>query len=308
MSFAYEIKNEICHNRPFRQRRQKALAYGLLLFGKTFGPDSISIHTEHRTLARLYADSISDLVGLRGSITMREVRRTGRRSILVVTVDSVTDRIAVLSFFGCRAGEDCCQIRRELLADDDMPVFISGAFLACGTVTDPEKSYQAEFVTPHQALCGELETLLSEMLSPPKRTERRNDYVLYYKESEQIEDLLTLIGAPKSSLELMEVKIVKEVRNRVNRKTNCETANIPKTVEAALEQIAAIRLIESSCGIQALDEDLRELARLRLENPDLSLRELGQALQTPISRSGVNHRLRRILMFAQELGKATGGE
>ena len=173
MSFAYEIKNEICHNRPFRQRRQKALAYGLLLFGKTFGPDSISIHTEHRTLARLYADSISDLVGLRGSITMREVRRSGRRSIFVVTVDSVTDRIAVLSFFGCRAGEDCCQIRRELLADDDMPVFISGAFLACGTVTDPEKSYQAEFVTPHQALCGELETLLSEMLSPPKRTERR---------------------------------------------------------------------------------------------------------------------------------------
>lgn len=99
MSFAYEIKNEICHNRPFRQRRQKALAYGLLLFGKTFGPDSISIHTEHRTLARLYADSISDLVGLRGSITMREVRRSGRRSIFVVTVDSVTDRIAVLSFF-----------------------------------------------------------------------------------------------------------------------------------------------------------------------------------------------------------------
>ena len=180
MSFAYEIKNEICHNRPFRQRRQKALAYGLVLFGKTFGPDSISIHTEHRTLARLYADSISDLVGLRGSITMREVRRSGRRSIFVVTVDSVTDRIAVLSFFGCRAGEDCCQIRRELLADDDMPVFISGAFLACGTVTDPEKSYQAEFVTPHQALCGELETLLSEMLSPPKRTERRNDFVLYY--------------------------------------------------------------------------------------------------------------------------------
>lgn len=105
------------------------------------------------------------------------------------------------------------------------------------------------------------------------------------RKASQIEDLLTLIGAPKSSLELMEVKIVKEVRNRVNRKTNCETANITKTVEAALEQIAAIRLIESSCGIQALDEDLRELARLRLENPDLSLRELGQALQTPISRA-----------------------
>lgn len=130
---------------------------------------------------------------------------------------------------------------------------------------------------------------------------RRNDYLLYYKESENIEDLLTYLGAPKSSLELMEVKIVKELRNRVNRATNCETANISKTVNAALSQIEDIRLIEASGGIGSLDEELRELARLRLQNPDMSLRELGQALTSPISRSGVNHRLRRISEYAAEL-------
>ena len=189
-----------------------------------------------------------------------------------------------------------------------MSAFVAAAFLCCGTITNPQREYNLEFLSVRYNLILDFEALLMGHGFAPKHTRRQGSNVLYLKASEQIEDLLTLIGAPKSSLELMEVKIVKEVRNRVNRKTNCETANITKTVEAALEQIAAIRLIESSCGIQALDEDLRELARLRLENPDLSLRELGQALQTPISRSGVNHRLRRILMFAQELGKATGGE
>ena len=106
MSFAYRIKSEICNNRPFRQRRRWALAYGLLLFGRAFGPEEISLHTEHKFVARLYADSISDLVGLGGSITLREVKRKDRRSVYLVTVDSLSDRVAVLSRFGCRAGED----------------------------------------------------------------------------------------------------------------------------------------------------------------------------------------------------------
>ena len=172
---------------------------------------------------------------------------------------------------------------------------------------DPERDYRAEFVVPARRLCDDLETFLGESLAPPKRTVRRNDYLLYYKESEHIEDLLTYIGAPKSSLELMEVKIVKEVRNKVNRATNCETANIGKTVAAAMGQVRAIQRIEATCGLGALDEELRELARLRLENPELSLRELGAALSSPISRSGVNHRLRRILEFAEELEKGPKG-
>jgi len=303
MSFAYKIKSEICSNRPFRLRNPKAQAYGLLLFGKTFGIDSISIHTEHRVVARLYADSITDLVGMTDSITVREVKRKERRSVFIVTVDSLADRIAILSYFGYKAGEDCCRIHRELLLESDLPAFLSGVFLACAGISDPEKSYRIEFSTPYKPLSDDLEAFLTENLSAPKATIRRNDYLLYYKDSEYIEDLLTYIGAMKSSLEVMEVKIVKGLRNKVNRETNCETANISKTIDAALPQIEAIRLIESTCGIQSLPEDLQELARIRLENPDLSLRELGDSLSCSISRSGVNHRLKRIAEFAADLRK-----
>ncbi|MCI8649164.1 MAG: DNA-binding protein WhiA [Anaerotruncus sp.] len=302
-SFAYRIKSEICSNRPLRQRYKKALAYGLLLFGKGFGIESISIHTENRAVARLYADSISDLVGLQNSITVREIKRADRCSIYVVTVDSIQDRIAILSYFGCRMGQDCCRIRVECLQEQEVPAFLSGVFLAAGTVSDPKKSYRVEFAVSHKPLCDDLKELLSQVLATPKETVRRNDYLLYYKESEHIEDLLTYIGAAKSALDLMEVKIVKGLRNRVNRATNCETANISKTIDAAVPQVESIRYIEQHGGIDQLPEDLRELARLRLENADLSLRELGGLLSEPLSRSGVNHRLKRILEFAQELHK-----
>lgn len=301
MSFAYDIKSEICNNRPFRHRNRKAQAYGLLLFGNSFGIDTISIHTEHKVVARLYADCIADLIGLTDSITLREVKREGRRSIYMVTVDSLTDRAAVLSYFGCKAEEDSCGLRRELLADSDIPDFLSGAFLAAASVPDPEKEYRVEFAISSKPLCDDLAALLAEYLTAPKSTTRRNDYLLYYKESENIEDLLTFIGAPKAALNLMEIKIVKELRNKVNRETNCETANITKTIDASMTQIEQIQLIQSRCGIDSLPEDLREIAVLRLENPDFSLRELGKMLSTPISRSGVNHRLKRIAEFAEPL-------
>lgn len=150
MSFAYRIKSEICNNRPFRQRRRWALAYGLLLFGRAFGPEEISLHTEHKFVARLYADSISDLVGLGGSITLREVKRKDRRSVYLVTVDSLSDRVAVLSRFGCRAGEDPRRVDFAHVPEEEAAAFLSGAFLACGAVSDPEKGYRVEFATQHQ--------------------------------------------------------------------------------------------------------------------------------------------------------------
>ncbi len=288
MSFAHRIKSEICSNRPFRQRRQRAMACGLLSFGGRFDRDAISIHTEHRKVARLYADSITDLVGISGSITVQEIRRGDRRSIFAVKVDSSADRADL-------------EVWPVPDSPDEIPAFLSGAFLACGGISDPEKSYHLEFATQRKELCALLEQLLAGQIAAPKATVRRNDYLLYYKESEQIEDLLTLIGAPRSALELMEVKIVKDLRNKVNRATNCETANITRTVNTAVEQIEDIRLIERSGGIGMLPEELQELARLRLSGADLSLRQLGEQLSPPISRSGVNHRLKRISEFAENL-------
>lgn len=244
-------------------------------------------------MARLYGNLISDMAGLRGSITAREVKRSGRRSVFIVTVDAEEDRAAVLSVFG-----EGGRIRRELLTEQDEPAFLSGAFLACGAVSDPEKGYRAEFTTPERALGEDLAELLAR-LSPPKVTTRRNDYILYYKESEHIEDLLTSIGAPISSMKLMDVKIMKGLRNQVNRATNCETANISKTVDAAVAQIEAIRRIETVKGLNALDEDLRELAALRRDHPEMSLRDLGEALS--MSRSTVNRKLRKILEFSGKI-------
>lgn len=292
MSYSHEIKREICANKALRQYG-RAMAYGMLLFGKSYCGDSICLHTEHRVVARLYGNLLSDLTGLRGCITAREVKRSGRRSVFVVTVDEQEDRAALISFFG-----EGGHVREELLPEEEVPAFLSGVFLACGAVSDPEKGYRAEFATPEKSLGDDLALLLTR-LAPPKITTRRNDYVVYYKESEHIEDLLTCIGAPKSSMRMMEVKIVKELRNQVNRATNCETANISKTVDAAVAQIAAIRRIEEAKGLAVLDEDLRTLAILRRDHPEFSLRELGEQLS--LSRSAVNRKLQRILDISAKI-------
>lgn len=290
MSYSYEIKREICTNRPLL-RYKEAIAHGMLLYGKSYSEEEICLHTEHRNVARLYGDFISDLAGLCGSITIREVKRPERRSMFAATVDAPEDRQAVLSLFGR-------DIQESPAREEEEAAFLSGAFLACGAVSDPEKGYRAEFVVREKNLCDTLVRLLTP-LAPPKVTTRRNSYVLYYKESEHIEDLLTYIGAPKSALRLMEVKIVKGLRNQVNRTTNCETANISKTVDAALAQTQAIQHIEQTCGLDALAEDLRRLAILRRDFPEYSLRELGEELS--LTRSAVNRKLQKIMDFSAKL-------
>ena len=140
----------------------------------------------------------------------------------------------------------------------------------------------------------------------PKQTERKNSQVVYIKESENIEDMLTLMGAVNSSLEIMNIKILKDIRNKINRAVNCDNANIEKTLRASEKQIEDIELIESTIGFGELSEDLREIAELRLENPGYTLKELGQALSKPISRSGANHRLARISKIAEDIRKKQG--
>ena len=188
--------------------------------------------------------------------------------------------------------------------ENSFPFFIRGAFLVCGNVTDPEKDYHLEFAVPHMKLAGDLSRVLSEtgiITTEPNVVRRKGSYVVYIKGSDNIADLLTYMGAPMSSLELVQRKIYKSVRNKVNRQINSETANSNKTAAAAAKQIIAIEKIKNTKGLEYLSDDLRELALLRLENPEYNLRELGEALSSPISRSGVNHRLMRIIEISQEL-------
>lgn len=181
---------------------------------------------------------------------------------------------------------------------------LRGAFLTCGTVNNPSKGYHLEFVVPYTNLSRDLERFIAdcdELSVSPKRITRNSTQVIYFKDSESIEDILAAMGAVNSCLELMGVKMYKDMRNNVNRKLNFENANLDKTIDAATKQIEAIEHIKKTVGLSYLSDELRELAVLRTDNPDMSLRELGESLKSPLSRSGVNHRLKKLCSIADEI-------
>lgn len=176
--------------------------------------------------------------------------------------------------------------------------------MTCGTMTDPVKDYHLEFVVPFMNLAKDLSAIIREAYEldlQPGLLNRKGAFVVYVKGSERVADLLTFMGAGNAAMELMQAKMLKEVRNNVNRKNNFETANIDKTASAAAAQVIAIEKILNSSGISSLPEELQELAMLRYRNPEMSLRELGETLSEPLSRSGVNHRLQRIIELAGAL-------
>jgi hypothetical protein len=181
-------------------------------------------------------------------------------------------------------------------------VFLRGVFMSCGSVNDPNKDYHLELVPPNNEKCGELFEFISAKGFTMKRSERNSQSFIYCKECERIADFLTYIGAMKHSMELMNVIIYKGVRNNVNRAVNCESANIEKSLRAAQKQIEDIEFvleIEEWQGKSLMSEQLREVALIRLANAELSLSEIGEMLQTPISKSGVNHRLKKIGEIAE---------
>lgn len=302
MSFGSQLKKELSDIKLCLPDQILGQAYGLLLFGKSFHADQISIQTENEFVACSYRDFLKESTGIKTEIEL--LRMKGTQKVYTVSVQNKEERLQVLEAFGHDEKEIALRIRMEnLKTKEGMRSFLRGAFLACGNVTDPQKSYHIEYVVPHYKLSLDLSKLIAELLSPPKNTVRRGQYILYYKESEHIEDLLTFLGAVNSALSIMEIKVVKDMRNRINRTTNCETANISKTVNAAQEQIQNIHTIIKYGGLESLPDSLKELAVLRLNEPDFSLKELGENLSEPISRSGVNHRLHKLARIAEEYRK-----
>lgn len=174
-------------------------------------------------------------------------------------------------------------------------------FFRGGSISNPEKTYHLEFVTHNEEYAKDLSNLINSYNLNSKVIKRKNSYIIYLKEGEQIVDLLNIIGAHASLLELENVRIMKEMRNNVNRLVNCETANLSKTVNAAVRQVESIKFIEREIGLGRLPKNLRDVAELRIKYPDESLRELGKMLNPPVGKSGVNHRLRRIEKIADEL-------
>lgn len=305
MSFSADTKKEICKNTPKKSCCLKAECYGLFLFAKKFLPTGIVLTTENHAVARFSASLAASVTGAIFDVTTTYSHRKNSNSIYTITVPGEDQVRLVRKLFGHMDDELSVRINRSNLENlCCQSAFLKGVFLSCGTVTNPEKDYHLEFIVPYLNLAKDLVTLLSEVEELGLQASiinRKGSFVVYLKESEQIADLLTYLGAANASMELMQIKMLKEMRNYVNRKTNFETANIGKTVTASAQQIVAIEKIRRIRGLESLPDDLREIAVLRLENPEMSLRELGGQMKNPISRSGVNHRLMRLQDIANDL-------
>ena len=299
MSFASEIRRELCDLEQ-SECCQHAEAYGMFLFGHSFSAQEILLQTESETVARHAAGLLAAETGVFAEIRSPLKRTGGRIHTLVVPQEQCA---AVLQCFGHTGHEPNLRINRENLEDECcLAAFLRGAFLSCGTMTDPMKQYHFEFRIPKYNLFRDAEVLVGELPVSVhfSVSERKNTHVLYCKASEEITDLLTYLGAVNASMELMQVKMLKEVRNTANRLRNLDTANIDKTISASAQQLSAIRVLRESGRLEQLPVQLQELAQLREENPEMSLRELGEKLSEPLSRSGVNHRLERLIRLAEE--------
>lgn len=296
MSFSSDIKNELAVLPCESACCETAQAYGMLEFGRAFSANNVSLQTENPAIATCYEQLVNRVCGVTMTTTIPD-----KPGMVTVGAQNKETCGQILSHFG-HSNEVAIRLNRANLdCEACAAAYIRGAFLVCGAITNPQVDYHLEFSVPYYNLSHDLMTLLGEMGLLAKSVRRKGNYIVYFKESEQIEDCLTLMGAVGASLELMNVKMIKDIRNNANRVANCESANIDKTVAAALVQTEAVRRIDSTIGVDALPEDLRELCLLRLQNPDYSLRELGNCLEPPISRSGVNHRFRRILEIAENL-------
>ncbi|QAT49288.1 DNA-binding protein WhiA [Caproiciproducens sp. NJN-50] len=310
MSFSSETKRELCRIEA-ADCCQKAESYGILLFGRSFSPLSVSLTTESRETAERAAELVARTAGVCADISVSSPRRGDRRSSYTVSVPGENQIEQVLHQFGHTGREINLRINLANLENDCCrSAFLRGVFLSCGTVTDPSRDYRLEFVVPYRNLARDLTAFLKDIFeldATPGVISRKGSLVVYLKGGEHVADLLTFLGAGGAAMELIQVRMLKEVRNDVNRKTNFEAANLSKTASAAASQMMALEKIFACGGMSALPEELRDLALLRYRNPDLSLRELGRSLNPPLSRSGVNHRLRRILELADRLPQKAGG-
>lgn len=301
MSFSSEIKEELSsHLAKSRHCRLAELAAIISYAGKLkITPTGVElvIDTENEFLKKKYERLIAEL--FRNGETSAAITEQETLKILesVKIWDeqkktfhdtSVTDGLLIQQV--------CCK-----------RAFIRGAFLASGSMSDPNKAYHFEIVCNTPAQAKQLQEVMNSFGTDARIVTRKKNEVVYVKEGEHIVDLLNIMEAHVALMNLENVRILKEMRNSVNRQVNCETANISKTVNAAVRQIDDILYIRDKCGLESLPNHLKEIALLRLEYPDAALKELGMYLNPPVGKSGVNHRLRKISEIAEEMGR-TGKE
>ena len=299
LSFSAAAKAEICRLQPAKHCCALAQCFGILLFCNSFSADSIRIITESRefayTLPRLFKkafnldfDSFPSMASP-GKLIFQITDPEKIQTIMEQYGFHPNDTLALHVNMPI-VEEECCKAS-----------FLRGAYLAGGSVTDPEKGYHLELATTHQSVAAESFLLLSEALGfDPKKAKRGGGQVLYFKQSDQISDCLTFLGAPVAAMGIMEAKLEKELNNKINRRCNCDDANISKVVEAAQEQLAAIRTLRLRGVVEQLPNKLQQAIIAREKNPEASLSELAAMMEPPISKPAMNHRLKKLLELAKE--------
>ena len=312
MSFSSSVKDELSRQMPGARHCQIAETAAILsLCGRVKISASdhfwIEIHTENVAVARKYFTLLKKTFNIRTDVSIRSGINPGRSRTYIVAVREHEEALKVLQAVKLinsqgEIGENLSLIRNVVLQNACCRrAFIRGAFLAAGSISAPEKFYHFEIVCPTEPKAEQLKNIIATFDIEAKIVPRKKYYVVYIKEGSQIVDILNVMEAPVALMELENIRIVKEMRGSVNRQVNCETANINKTVSAAVKQIEDIRFIQSVAGLSGLPESLQEMARIRLERPEATLKELGEALEPPVGKSGVNHRLRKLSLVAEEL-------
>ncbi len=301
ISFSGSAKAEVC--RSFPQKRCCALAqcFGILLFCNSFSRDGIRIITESREFGQILPRLFKKALGITFDIQPDpDAETTGKLTFQITDPEKIR---SVMQHYGFDPA-DTLALHINLAAVEEeccKAAFLRGAFLAGGSVTDPAKAYHLEIATTHHSVAREGYALMQEMLGfYPKSAQRGGGQVLYLKNSEQISDCLTFLGAPVSSMGIMEARLEKELNNNVNRRCNCDDANTSKVVEAAQEQLAAIRILRDRGLIEGLPKKLKQAAVAREHNPESSLTELAAMMEPPITKPAMNHRLKKLVEAAKE--------
>ncbi len=295
MSFSAQVKGELCRQNIGRRCCAQAEAYGILLYCNTFHSRQVRIITGSPDLkVRL---PVLFKKAFRLSFDEVPPQEEGKGTFLIQDPDKLR---AIFDAFGHEMDTaPSVHVNFAVLEEDHCrTAFFRGAFLAGGSVTDPAKGYHLELATAHYHVGREVPVLLREAGFEAKETTRKGNYITYFKQSDHIEDFLTAIGAPVSAMEVMTSKLERDLRGSVNRRVNCDSANLDKTVAAAQSQIDAIARLREQGKLEGLPDKLRQTARLRLDNPELTLSQLSELFQPPISRSALNHRLRKLVELA----------
>ena len=291
MSFASEARREIAGRAPDGQAAVRAACYGLACFARRFDAEGLLLQTEQAETAQ-FAGRCFARCGIEGAV---RTRQHAAGTVYEFCIEGPGPAAQMHALLGTTGRELSLQIDPALLRGrGSVNAYIAAAFLCCGTVTDPQKGYHLEFTTPRRNLARDFESLLAEHEFAPRRSSRKGVNVIYLKACAHIQALLLFMGAPDAAARMDTQRAFRSVRNQVNRATNCETANLGKTVRANASAIRALRYLEEQGALAALPDPLRQTAAMRLAYPELSLAALCEKIEPRPSKSGLAHRLKRL--------------